>query len=162
MVSASCSMATSGSPSSSSLKKEKRLGPGSSSLLSSLAPHWQPSRPASRSYESHSQPYDSWKLTLDGLYQPCVLPYHSPWRFHGVSVHKRPLSTAAAAAKSGRPQRTLGTRLERQKRGNPRFSARKKPASPLFLPLGQLPTWFLGRYLSKGFVLLPGVARLRI
>ena len=122
--------------------------------------HWQPSRPASRSYESHSQPSDSWKLTLAGLYQPCVLPYHSPWRFLGVRVQKRPLSTAAAAAKSGRPQSTLGTRLERQKRGNPRFSARKKPASPLFLPLGQLPTWFLGRYLSKGFVLLPGVATL--
>ena len=84
------------------------------------------------------------------------------WLSHDVSVHKRPLSTAAAAAKSGRPQRTLGTRLERQKRGNLRFFARKKPASPLFLPLGQLPTWFLGRYLSKGFVLLPGVAGLHV
>ena len=55
------------------------------------------------------------------------------------------------------PQRTLGTRLGRQKRGNLCFSARKKPASPTFVPLGQLPMWFLGRYLAGGFVLLPGL-----
>ena len=78
-------------------------------------------------------------------------------RFHGVSVHKRPLSTATAATKSGRPQSTLGTRLERRKRGYQGFFARKKPASPTSATLGQLPTWFLGRYLTKGFVLLPGL-----
>jgi hypothetical protein len=78
-----------------------------------------------------------------------------------VSVHKRPLSTAAAAAKSGRPQSTLGTRLERQKRGIVSFCARKKPASPFFLPLGQLPMWFLGRFGLKDFVPLPRVAGLR-
>ena len=82
------------------------------------------------------------------------------WLSHDVSVHKRPLSTAAAAAKSGRPQSTLGTRLERQKRGIISFCARKKPASPFFLPLGQLPMWFLGRFGLKDFVPLPRVAGL--
>ena len=85
------------------------------------------------------------------------------WRgSHDVSVHKRPLSTAAAAAKSGRPQSTLGTRLERQKRGIISFCARKKPASPFFLPLGQLLMWFLGRFGLKDFVPLPRVAGLPV
>ena len=61
----------------------------------------------------------------------------------------------ATAAKSDRPHNTLGTRLERPKRDNLRFCAQEKPASPNCTPLGQLPTWFLGRYLAKRFVLLP-------
>ena len=79
------------------------------------------------------------------------------------SLHVMSCHAAAAAGgttfftENGRPQWTPRTRLKRQKHGNLSPYARKKPGSPFFLPLGQLPMWFLGRFKTKSFVPLPRV-----
>jgi hypothetical protein len=75
-----------------------------------------------------------------------------PRRFHGV---RRPQTTFFT--ENGRPQWTPRTRLKRQKHGNLSPYARKKPGSPFFLHLEQLPMWFLGRFETKSFVSLPRV-----